>query len=142
MYMYTNSMFKKVHSLWQAIHYYLLFIAIVSIQRIRIYFSFNSLLFWYAYSSANCFIVGTKNHCIYLQFKCFCIMYSVEKLRSNTSQTSFYQICVYFSLYTYLLSGNKTICKLLFLYKTGLPYHAKNEIFVPSQNITINSIIL
>ena len=64
----------------------------------------------------------------YLQFKCFCIMYFVEKLPSNISQTSFYQICVYFSLYTYLLSGNKTICKLLFLYKTGLLYYARNKI--------------
>ena len=34
--MYTNSMLKKVHRLGQVI--YLLFIAIISIQRIRIYF--------------------------------------------------------------------------------------------------------
>ena len=120
----------------------LIYIVIINIQQIRkSTFFLNIISSWPAYSSANILLWGLQS-IAYLQFKCFCIMYFVEKLTSNISQPSFYQIRVYFRFSTYLLLGNKTICKLLLLYKTGLPYHAKNKICVPSQNITINLIIL
>ena len=135
-------MCSKVHRSRQKKIIFVLCIFIINIQQIRkSTFFLNIISFWSAYSSANILLWGLRT-IAYLQFKCFCIMYFVEKLTSNISQPSFFQICVYLRFPTYLLSGNKTICKLLFLYKTGLPYHAKNKIFVPSQNITVNSIIL
>ena len=135
-------MFKSTQITAKKKSFLLLCIFIINIQQIRkSTFFLNIISSWSAYSSSNILLWGLRT-IAYIQFKRFCIMYFKEKLTSNISQPSFSQMCVYFRFPTYLLSGNKAICKLLFLYKTGLPYHAKNEIFVPSQNITVNSIIL
>ena len=120
-------MFKSTQITAKKKLFLLIYIVIINIQQIRkSTFFLNIISSWPAYSSANILLWGLQS-IAYLQFKRFCIMYFKEKLTSNISQPSFSQMCVYFRFPTYLLSGNKTICKLLFLYKTGLLYHARNK---------------